>query len=136
MQSNKSFSVRMLVIDDNSQTTTNLCFFVYTAYLKKYGEFDLADFIAKRHLRNTKLLVFLHWFIPSVIGTEKWGREQKTTPFSTMVTVSDEAYLYIIVESNYDKWLYMSKRTVRVYIAHALIFQHLLTTLQCTVTTG
>ena len=100
--------------------TTNLPI-EYTAYLKKHGKFNLANFVARRDLRNTKLLVFLHWFIPSVIGTEKWRRDQKTTLFSDIVTVSDEAYLYVIVESNYDKWLYMSKRTVRVYVTETLI---------------
>ena len=73
------------------------------------------------------LIQFLHWFIPAVIGTDKWRQEQKTTPFSKIVTVSDEAYLYLIVESNYEKWLYLLKRTVRICVDYELIIKQLLT---------
>ena len=106
-----------------------LTYILCTAYIRKYREFDLDKFVAKRDLRNTKLLQFLHWFTPTVIGMEKWRKDQKTAPFSTIVTVSDEAYIYVIMESNYNKWLYLSQRLVRMIIAYALFLNHALTTL-------
>ena len=106
-----------------------LTYILCTAYINKYGEFNLDEFIANLDLCNTKLLQFLHWFTPTVIGTEKWRRDQKTEPFSTIVTVSDEAYIYVIMESNYNKWLYLLQRSVRMSNAHALFLKHALTTL-------
>ena len=56
----------MLTTVLGQQLTYILC----TAHIKKYGKFDLDKFIAKSDLRNTKLLQFLHWFTPTVIGME------------------------------------------------------------------
>ena len=106
-----------------------LTYILCAAYINKYGEFDLDELIAKRDLRNTKLIQFLHWFSPTVIGTEKWRKEQKTTPFSTIVTVSDEAYIYVIMERNYNKWLYLSQRLVRISNGNVLLLKHALTPL-------
>ena len=106
-----------------------LTYILCTAYINKYGKFDLDKFIAKRDLRNTKLLQFLHWFTPTVIGMEKWRKDQKMAPFSTIVTVSNEAYIYVIMESNYNKWLYLSQCLVRMINAYALFLNHVLTTL-------
>ena len=115
----------MLTTVLGQQLTYILC----TAYINKYGKFNLDKFIAKRDLRNTKLLQFLHWFTPTAIGTEKWRRDQKTAPFSTIVTVSNEAYIYVIMESNYNKWLYLLQRLVRMSNAHVLFLKHALTAL-------
>ena len=47
-----------------------LTYILCTAYINKYSKFDLDKFISKRDLCNTKLLQFLHWFTPTVIGME------------------------------------------------------------------
>ena len=85
---------------------------LFTGYIAKYGEFNLDVFLSKRQLKTIELLQFLHWFVSPLIGKEKWKTERTTQDFSDLLTVSDEVYLYLTIESNYDKWLYLYRRTV------------------------
>ena len=84
-----------------------LTFFDYTAWFNKYGDFDLDEFLAQRQLKSTLLLQFLNWFASAIVGKEVWHGTCKTTDLSTIMSVGDEAFLYLTIEGNYDKWRYM-----------------------------
>ena len=66
----------------------------------------------RRELKNQQLLQFLHWFVEPLIGRETWRANRTTSELSQRLTVCDEAYIYLTIESNYDKWLYLHQRTV------------------------
>ena len=68
--------------------------------------------MVRRDLRTQELLQFLHWFADPLVGRETWRANQATTDVSDILTVCDEAYIYLTIESNYDKWLYLHQRTV------------------------
>lgn len=89
-----------------------LTFWHATGYITAYGVFNLTDFMFRRELKNQLLLQFLHWFVDPLIGKETWRANRTTTDLSTSLTVCDEAYIYITIGSNYDKWLYLHQRTV------------------------
>ena len=74
------------------------------------------------------LLQFLNWFAPAIVGKEEWNATCRTKDLSTIMSVGDEAFLYLTVEGNYDKWRYMLT-TVRWlhYNDIAIIFIHTLT---------
>ena len=50
---------------------------------------------------------FLNWFAPAIVGKEEWNATCRTKELSTIMSVGDEAFLYLTVEGNYDKWRYM-----------------------------
>ena len=81
-------------------------------YIAKYGPFNLGDIMFRRDLRTQELLQFLHWFADPLVGRETWRANQATTDVSDILTVCDEAYIYLTIESNYEKWLYLHQRTV------------------------
>ena len=83
-----------------------------TAYITKFGAFDITQFAAKQELRESKLLTFLYWFTPAIVGPKTWKSKCQTDNYSDIMTVSDEAYLYLMVESNYDKWNYLRQQSV------------------------
>ena len=66
----------------------------------------------RRELKNQQLLQFLHWFVDPLIDKETWRANRTHEDLSKSLTVCDEAYIYITIESNYDKWLYLHQRTV------------------------
>ena len=83
------------------------------AYVTKFGDFDITSFAAKREQRESNLLTFLYCFTPAVIGSKKWKSKCQTENYSALMTLSDEAYLYLMVEANYEKWHYLRNRSVR-----------------------
>ena len=78
-----------------------------TAWFDRYGDSDLDDFLAKRELKSKMLLQFLNWFAPAIVGKEQWNATCRTKELSTIMSVGDEAFLYLTVEGNYNKWRYM-----------------------------
>ena len=89
-----------------------------TAYITKFGVFDITSFAARREQRESTLLTFLYWFTPAIVGPKTWKSKCQTNNYSDIMTVSDEAYLYLMVESNYDKWHYLRHRSVSaLYVA-------------------
>ena len=77
------------------------------AYVTKFG-----DFAAKQEQRESNVLTFLYWFTPAVIGSKNWKSKCLTKNYSDLMTVSDEAYLYLMAEGNYKKWNYLRNRSV------------------------
>lgn len=84
-----------------------LTFYDHTAWFNKYGDFQLDEFLAQRQLKSTLLLQFLNWFASAIVGKEVWHSTCKTTELSKIMSVGDEAFLYLTMEGNYDKWRYM-----------------------------
>ena len=82
------------------------------AYANRYGDPDFTDVVARREHPGPKLLMYLYWFTPAIIGNKKWRMKAMTENYSDLVTVSDEAYLYLMVKGNYSKWMYMKNRNV------------------------
>ena len=83
-----------------------------TAYITKFGAFNITQFAAKQELHENDLLTFLYWFTPAIVGPKTWKSKCQSDNYSDIMTVSDEAYLYLMVESNYDKWNYLRQRSV------------------------
>ena len=44
-------------------------------------------------------------FMPFVVGFKNWGRLMRTQKLSQMATCSDESFLLLILENNYDRWV-------------------------------
>lgn len=87
-----------------------------TAFEAKFGDPNPVKYIQTRDSRGVELLTFLYWYTPAVIGAKKWKLKAMTENYSDLMTVSDEAYLYLMVEGNYNKWMYMKNRNVRAHM--------------------
>ena len=44
-------------------------------------------------------------FMPFVVGFKNWKRLMRTQKISQMATCSDESFLLLILENNYDRWV-------------------------------
>ena len=82
------------------------------AYIHKFGDLNIGSIAARRDKKEPDLLTFLYWFTPAIIGAKKWKMKCRTENYTDLMTVSDEAYLCLMVEGNYNKWLYMKNRSV------------------------
>ena len=81
----------------------------------------MIQFVGRRDLKESKLLLFLYHFTPAVIGREIWKTSCEVCDYSSIVTVSDEVYLYVSVENNYDKWNYKKNLSVSTIVTTMLI---------------
>ena len=69
-----------------------------TVFLTAHPTFDLNDYIGARERRDTGFLA------RALLGMHEWNQHCKIDDFSKIVTVSDEVYLYVILEGNSMKW--------------------------------
>jgi len=90
--------------------------------MTKFGEFDITEFAARRDKSESTLLTFLYWFTPAIIGPKQWKAKCVNENYSDVMTVSDEVFLYFMVETNYDKWDYMRNRSVRAFFDTSMCF--------------
>ena len=44
-------------------------------------------------------------FIPFVVGFKHWGRFYRTQQLSSLATCSDESFLLLVLENNYERWV-------------------------------
>ena len=82
--------------------------------MTKFGEFDITKFAARCDTTESTLLPFLYWFTPAIIGPKQWKAKCVNENYSNVMTVSDEMFLYFMVETNCNKWDYMRNCLVRV----------------------
>jgi hypothetical protein len=57
---------------------------------------------------NYKLL--LHTFAPAVVGVAKWAKFETTGELSRMLTVTDEAFLLVVITNYWERWDMMAER--------------------------
>ena len=81
-------------------------------YLRVNPEFVLDDVVAKRQSADKDMVCFMFHFAPAIIGSVRWKNGKTMDDFSSLVTVSDEVTLLIVLENNWDKWQYLFEHNV------------------------
>jgi hypothetical protein len=61
---------------------------------------------SRRH--NYKLL--LHAFAPAMVGVAKWARSETAGELSQVITVTDEAFLLVVITNYSERWDMMAER--------------------------
>ena len=46
-----------------------------------------------------------HTLLPCVVGWKQWNKKQYKEPISDIVTCSDESFVLLTLENNYERWL-------------------------------
>ena len=73
-------------------------------FLKAHPTFDLDKYIGKHKRKDTGFLEFMYCFAQAIVGLHEWNQRCEIDDFSKILTVSDEVYLYVILEGNKIKW--------------------------------
>ena len=56
---------------------------------------------------------FCYNYVSSVVGLKKWEMNCKKMVVSEFVTVSDEAWALLMLEGNWDKWMYEIRTEIK-----------------------
>jgi hypothetical protein len=46
-----------------------------------------------------------HYMLPSVVGWKAWNKKKYKEPISDIATCSDESFVLLTLENNYDRWI-------------------------------
>ena len=76
--------------------------------------FELSDVVANRQSKHKDMINFMYHFAPAIVGSVRWKNVKIMDDFSSLLTVSDEVTLAIVIENNWDKWLYLIKHDVSI----------------------
>ena len=85
-------------------------------FLKAHPMFDLNDYIGAWERRDTGFLEFMYCFARALVGMHEWNQRCEIEDFSKIVTVSDEVYLYVILEGNNMKWKKKYTDKVEIFV--------------------
>ena len=81
-------------------------------YKRLHPQFQLTDVVAQRQSRTKDMIACMYHFAPALIGSVRWKNGSTMDDFSTLVTVSDEVTLLIVLENNWEKWQYIFEHKV------------------------
>ena len=86
-----------------------------TDYRKLYPTFKLENVIAQRQLSANNMVHFMLHFGPALVGVSQWKQGMSAhTNFSDLMSPSDESFLIVTLENNFEKWTYLEKHPVRI----------------------
>ena len=77
---------------------------------------DLTMLICTRRSKEKHMVVLMATVINVLLDMPDLVKLKCGAEFNTVVTVSTEVFLYLILENNWDKWLYnfVSESTMRI----------------------
>ena len=76
--------------------------------------FELSDVVANRQSRHKDMINFMYHFAPAIVGSVRWKNGKTMDDFSSLLTVSDEVTLAIVMENNWDKLMYLIEHNVSI----------------------
>ena len=83
-----------------------------TSYKPQYDLSDFEQFRGKKKSFDT----FINYFLKKTYST-KWNNAtvDDTTRLSTIITVSDEAFVYLVLENNWERWVDINFKSQNQY---------------------
>lgn len=99
-------------------------------------DFSLQDVVANRQSAEKDMINFMYHFAPAIVGSVRWKNGKTMDDFSSLLTVSDEVTIAIVIENNWDKWLYLIEHDVSIsfvtlYQYTPMLLQYLTVFLLC-----
>ena len=78
-------------------------------------EYALKDFLELQENKEAFFVFVQHFLKPSY--SAKWNRKlDNATGISSIVTVSDEAFVFLVLENNWNRWLDINKQSKNKYV--------------------
>ena len=68
--------------------------------------------VTARSVKSLQMLVFFYYMTGAVVGTETWNKRKTKENFSSIVSLTDEAYILLVLENNFDRWNYQHRQAV------------------------
>ena len=63
----------------------------------------------RKPMEEEMMHVFCNYFVPCIVGKAAWKRTKAMFVISKIMTVSDEAFLLLVLENNWDLWMEMAE---------------------------
>ena len=60
---------------------------------------------------SNRYMQVLHTFGPAMIGVMAWAELEKSQAISDVMTVTDEAFIHLVIRNYQDRWTMMAERT-------------------------